>query len=168
MALWVLQGKAEIDGTAREPGYTFERPDDWNVPPMSTVRDPADATKFIDVPIAVKSEKTAQDVVDERHDQREANPGVALAPLPADHPAAAIEQREMLPVLPEDPEPQDGTPLALPPGGFKGEPVEPQPMLPPEALPPVNPPAAPVAESAPAPQDAPKDPPKPAEPAPPG
>lgn len=166
MALWVLQGKAEIDGTAREPGYTFERPDDWKVPPMNTVRDPADATKFIDVPIAVKSEKTAEQIVGDRAELR--HEGAEVHALPADHPGADAEAREMLPVLPEDPEPQDGAPLALPPGGFKGAPVEPQPMLPPEALPPVNPPAAPVVESAPAPQDAPKDPPKPAEPAPPG
>lgn len=160
MALWVLQGKAEIDGTAREPGYTFERPDDWDAPPMETVRDPEKPGEFISRPIAVKSEKTAEQIVGDRAELRQE--GAEVHALPGDHPGADAEARQMLPVLPEDPEPQDGE--TLPPGGFKGEPVQPQPTLPPDELPPVSPPAAPVAESAPAPQSASK----PAEPAPPG
>jgi hypothetical protein len=53
MAWWQLQKRAEIDGTARDAGYCFQRPDDWKVPPMDTMRNPDNANEFVDVPIAV-------------------------------------------------------------------------------------------------------------------
>lgn len=54
MAWWQLVKRAEIDGTARDAGYCFERPDDWKVPPMDTVRSLDDINQYVEVPIAVQ------------------------------------------------------------------------------------------------------------------
>lgn len=53
MAKWILTGRAELDGTCRDPGYVFDRPDDWT-PPMSAERTGAAGTmnEFTDKPIA--------------------------------------------------------------------------------------------------------------------
>lgn len=53
MAWWQLTKRSEIDGTARDAGYLFFRPDGWEAPPVDTVRNPDDATQWIDVPAAV-------------------------------------------------------------------------------------------------------------------
>jgi len=54
MAWWQLMRRCEFDGTARDPGYMFWRPDGWAVPPVETIRDPDDATRWKDVPVAVQ------------------------------------------------------------------------------------------------------------------
>jgi hypothetical protein len=52
MPWFQTQKRAEIDGTAREAGYVFFRPEGW-APPADTVRDADDATRWVDIPAAV-------------------------------------------------------------------------------------------------------------------
>ncbi len=103
MALWVLQKRAEMAGAVREAGYVFDAPDDWKCPPMDTIRDPKDATQFIDVPIAVRVDASAAEIASARGEAAEAererllteHAQAALVPLPNDHPTTALVNHDV-------------------------------------------------------------------------
>jgi len=51
MKTYRLLAKAEIDGTVRDVGYEFERPDDWDGPKATGQQRTAEGMAWADVPL---------------------------------------------------------------------------------------------------------------------